>query len=151
MKKWNLIIAGISVIIGIIILYLTKDFPTTVAKAPGPGLWPNLLGSALIGLAVILGVGVIVGKNQSDSKIELKTPAVNRVYQLMGITVVFSIILYFLGFVIAALLFIGAVMYLLEVRSLKLMMLSSVLITASIYIVFAMILHTPLPNPIFLR
>ncbi|SNS00238.1 Tripartite tricarboxylate transporter TctB family protein [Anaerovirgula multivorans] len=152
MKKWSYIIACVTTIIGGTFIYLSKDFPQKAGNAPGPGLWPGLLGAVLIGLSLILVISTLTTKKTSMMEnMVLLTVPIKRVYKLMGITIAFTVILYFFGFVIATLLFIPAVMYLLEVRSLKYMVTTSLLVTTFIYVVFVLILNIPLPKPIFFR
>ena len=79
------------------------------------------------------------------------TPANIRVYILFGIIVLFCVVLYFLGFYIGALLFIPALMYLMEVRSVKKIALTTIITLAAVYILFGMLLNISLPAPIFMR
>ena len=97
---------------------------------------------------------ILVARNKE--KLEAKTftittPANIRVYILFGIIILFCLILYFLGFYVGALLFIPAVMYLLEVRSVKKIALTTVITLAAIYVLFGMLLNITLPAPIFMR
>ena len=49
------------------------------------------------------------------------------------------------------LLFIPAVMYLLEVRSVKKIVLTTVITLAAVYVLFGVLMNISLPDPIFMR
>ena len=70
---------------------------------------------------------------------------------IFGIIGLFCVVLYFLGFYIGALLFIPALMYLMEVRSVKKIALTTIITLAAVYILFGMLLNISLPAPIFMR
>ncbi|MPN42447.1 hypothetical protein SDC9_190004 [bioreactor metagenome] len=80
----------------------------------------------------------------------LSSDANKCVYSMMGIIVIFCIGLYVLGFYISTLIFIPVVMYILEVRNKRLMIMTSVLTVSAIYVIFDVLLKTQFPSPIFL-
>jgi len=152
LKKWNFIIAIVAAALGVFVLILSKVFPKVVANAPGPGVWPTILAYALIGLAALLAIVSFVSKSEHvTEKVPLSTPAIKSVYKLMALSVGFAVVFYFLGLLLSILLFIPAVMYMMGARSIKYMVLTSVLVTASIYVVFVVVLNSQFPGPIFLR
>ena len=69
----------------------------------------------------------------------------------MGLTVLFCVLMYVFGIIIAALVFIPAAMRMLGIKSLKQMLIVDFIIVLSIYIIFQLLLKTPLPAPIFMR
>lgn len=151
MKKWNNIISLITAIIGATIIALSNKFPIKSGGDPGAGFWPLMLGALLIICAIVLFVANIIHKDKEEKKsIALNTPANKCVYSIMGIIVIFCVGLYVLGFYISTLIFIPVVMYLLDVRDKKLMIMTSVITVVAIYIIFGMLLKTQLPSPIFL-
>lgn len=111
-----------------------------------------MLGVLIIVFSVCLLFSTIKNKEKLEAKtFTIATPANIRVYILFGIIILFCLILYFLGFYVGALLFIPAVMYLLEVRSVKKIVLTTVITLAAIYVLFGMLLNITLPAPIFMR
>ena len=111
-----------------------------------------LLGILFIVFSVCLLISTIKNKEKLEAKtFTISTPANIRVYILFGIIVLFCVVLYFLGFYIGALLFIPALMYLMEVRSVKKIDLTTFIPLADVYILFGMLLNISLPAPIFMR
>ena len=111
-----------------------------------------MLGILIIGFSVCLLISTIKNKEKLEAKtFTISTPANIRVYILFGIIVLFCVVLYFLGFYIGALLFIPALMYLMEVRSVKKIALTTIITLAAVYILFGMLLNISLPAPIFMR
>ena len=125
--------------------YMVNSFHHQVIKDLGQGLTAIAHGND--GL-----VEAIKNKEKLEAKtFTISTPANIRVYILFGIIVLFCVVLYFLGFYIGALLFIPALMYLMEVRSVKKIALTTIITLAAVYILFGMLLNISLPAPIFMR
>ncbi len=110
-----------------------------------------MLGGLLIVLAVVLAVMTTKNKDKESSKtFSISLPANFLVYQFMGLTVLFCVVMYFLGLIVAALLFIPVAAYMLGARG-KGMFILDVLFVLALYVVFVKLLHTPIPEPIWLR
>ncbi len=153
MKKWNYVISGVAGIIGAVIIFLASKFPIKLGSGdPGAGFWPTILGGILILLAVILVIMTAKNsKKEEEKKVLLHLPANKRVYVTMLLIVGFCALLYFLGFHIAVLCFIPVFMTLMQVKSKKTIVLTTVLTVVAIHVVFSICLKTPLPEPIFMR
>ena len=153
MKKANYIISVIMLLIGVGIVALASSLKIKLGEGdPGAVFWPMMLGVLIIVFSVCLLFSTIKNKEKLEAKtFTITTPANIRVYILFGIIILFCLILYFLGFYVGALLFIPAVMYLLEVRSVKKIALTTVITLAAIYVLFGMLLNITLPAPIFMR
>ena len=153
MKKANYIISVIMLLIGVGIVALASSLKIKLGEGdPGAGFRPMMLGVLIIVFSVCLLFSTIKNKEKLEAKtFTITTPANIRVYILFGIIILFCLILYFLGFYVGALLFIPAVMYLLEVRSVKKIALTTVITLAAIYVLFGMLLNITLPAPIFMR
>ena len=153
MKKANYIISVIMLLIGVGIVALASSLKIKLGEGdPGAGFWPRMLGVLIIVFSVCLLFSTIKNKEKLEAKtFTIATPANIRVYILFGIIILFCLILYFLGFYVGALLFIPAVMYLLEVRSVKKIVLTTVITLAAIYVLFGMLLNITLPAPIFMK
>ena len=74
-----------------------------------------------------------------------------QVYAMMALLVVFCGLIYLLGFYLATLIIVPCVMRKLECRNAKLIALTTVGITVFIYLVFGELLHTQLPESVFLQ
>lgn len=152
MKICNYVICCITAIIGIIIMSSAKELSIDfTVNGPGAGFWPFLLGGAFLFVAIVLLIRTIMIHKELEQKtITLNAPANMRVYCMMGLTVLFCIALNVLGFYLSTLLFIPAIMYLLEVRDKKTIILSTGVIVLAIYLIFGMLLNTTFPKPMFL-
>lgn len=151
MKKWNNVVSVITAIVGFSIIALAKKFPIKAEGDPGAGFWPLMLGTLLVICAIVLFISNIIHKDKEEKKnVILSSDANKCVYSMMGIIVIFCIGLYVLGFYISTLIFIPVVMYILEVRNKRLMIMTSVLTVLAIYIIFDVLLKTQFPSPIFL-
>lgn len=153
MKKANYIISAIMFLVGLGIVVMSSSLKIQIGDGdPGAGFWPMLLGALIIIFAVGLAISTWKNKKMLEEKtFTISTPANMRVYILFGVIALFCAILYFLGFYIGALLFIPAVMYLLEVRSVKKIVLTTVITLAAVYVLFGVLLNISLPDPIFMR
>ena len=147
MKKANYIISVIMLWVGVGVVALASSLKIKIGEGdPGAGFWPMMLG------ILIIVFSTIKNKEKLEAKtFTISTPANIRVYILFGIIVLFCVVLYFLGFYIGALLFIPALMYLMEVRSVKKIALTTIITLAAVYILFGMLLNISLPAPIFMR
>ena len=149
MKKANYIISAIMFLVGIGIVALASSLKIKLGEA---GFWPMLLGALIIVFSAVLLISTIKNKKKLEEKtFTISTPANIRVYILFGVIILFCVILYFLGFYVGILLFIPTVMYLLEVRSVKRIALTTVITLVAIYVLFGMLLNITLPAPIFFR
>ncbi len=153
MKKANYIISAIMFLVGLGIVMISSSLKIQIGDGdPGAGFWPMLLGILIIIFAVGLAISTLKNKKILEEKtFTISTPANMRVYILFVVIIFFCVILYFLGFYIGALLFIPAVMYLLEVRSVKKIVLTTVITLVAVYVLFGMLLNISLPSPIFMR
>ena len=152
MRKWNNVIAVIVAALGVAVIALSAKFPIELGVGdPGAGFWPTLLGAILVLTAITLFINNIRHKEQEEAKtFALTLPANRLVYIFMGLTVLFCVAMYFLGLLIAALLFIPVAMYLLGARG-KMVFIIDVVFVVALYVVFMRLLHTPLPMPIWMR
>lgn len=148
MRKWNYIVAVIIALLGGAVIAINAQYPIEFgAGDPGAGFWPTMLG----GLLIVLAVMTTKNKDKESSKtFSISLPANFLVYQFMGLTVLFCVVMYFLGLIVAALLFIPVAAYMLGARG-KGMFILDVLFVLALYVVFVKLLHTPIPEPIWLR
>nr|WP_288744460.1 tripartite tricarboxylate transporter TctB family protein [uncultured Mediterraneibacter sp.] len=153
MKKANYIISAIMFLVGIGIVARASSLKIKLGEGdPGAGFWPMLLGALIIVFSAVLLISTIKNKKKLEEKtFTISTPANIRVYILFGVIILFCVILYFLGFYVGILLFIPTVMYLLEVRSVKRIVLTTVITLVAIYVLFGMLLNITLPAPVFFR
>ncbi|MGM9582755.1 MAG: tripartite tricarboxylate transporter TctB family protein [Phascolarctobacterium sp.] len=148
----NYIVGVVGVVLGALIMNAAAAFPMQFTEnGPGPGFWPFSLGCALAVAAVVLLAFTFMKRaDLSGQKVSLNTPANKRVYIMMGLVVVFCVLINLLGFYPAAAVLIVATMKLMDYHDKKGILLTTVLTLAFIYLVFGVLLHTQMPQSIFL-
>ena len=153
MKICNYVAVVLGLLIGGAIMGASARFPMEITEqGPGPGFWPFLLGLALAIAAVILALFTVFHRSElAEEKVPLGTEANRQAYVVMGMVVVFCLLIHLIGFYPAALLLIPGLMYRLECRNKKQMLLTAVCVTLFIYLVFGQLLHTSLPFSVFLE
>ena len=152
MSYWNIFVSAFFSVLGIMIIFLSKGFPVNPGTGdPGSGFWPVSLGIIMILLSVILFFQSLISKGIRGKVLSMATDAHKKVYVVMGLSVLFCICTYFLGFIVASFLFIYLLMSVLGVSCIKEKTLTALLIIAALYLIFTVILKTTLPLPVFLR
>ncbi len=151
MRKWNYIISAIATLLGVGVIIVNAKFPIEFGKGdPGAGFWPTMLGGLLIGLGVLLAVVTTRKQEDKEKTFSVTQPGNMLVYRFMALTVAFCLVMYVCGLLIAALLFLPVAMYMLGARGKSVLVIDLVAVIA-IYVIFVRLLHTPLPEPIWLR
>ena len=152
MRFWNIIVSVIFSLLGILFIFLSRNFPVNLGTGdPGSGFWPSTLGLILVFLSILLLVESFVNKRVKEKKITLSSKEHKIVYIIMGFSVLFSVSTYFLGFIFSSFMFTYIFMSIFGVTSRKEKLLTPLSIIVLLYIVFTIMLHTTLPLPIFLR
>ena len=148
----NYIVSVVGLALGALIMNAAAAFPMQFTEnGPGPGFWPFSLGCALAVAAVVLLAFTFTKRaDLSGQRVSLNTPANKRVYIMMGLVVTFCVLINLLGFYPAAAALIVATMKLMDYHNKKGILLTTVLTLAFIYLVFGVLLHTQMPQSIFL-
>ena len=153
MKSCNFVVVVLGLLIGGAIMGASARFPMDITEqGPGPGFWPFLLGLALAVAAVSLAFYTACHRNElAEEKVSLGTAANRQVYVMMGLIAGFCVLVLLIGFYLSAMLLIPCIMYRLECRNKKQMLLTALCVTLFIYLVFGQLLHTSLPSSVFLE
>ena len=148
----NYIVGIVGMVLGGLIMSAAAAFPLQFTEnGPGPGFWPFSLGCALAVAALVLLVFTFTKRaDLAQQKVNLTTAANKRVYIMMGLVVLFCVFINLLGFYPAAALLIIATMKLRDYHNKKGILLTTVLTLAFIYLVFGVLLHTKMPQSLFL-
>ena len=148
----NYIVGVVGMVLGALIMSAAAAFPMQFTEnGPGPGFWPFSLGCALAVAALVLLVFTFTKRaDLAQQKVNLTTAANKRVYIMMGLVVLFCVFINLLGFYPAAALLIIATMKLMDYHNKKGILLTTVLTLAFIYLVFGVLLHTKMPQSLFL-
>lgn len=153
MAVCNYIVGVLGAIIGGLIMQASAQFPLEFTEnGPGPGFWPLSLGAVLCAVAVFLLIYTFWNRSDLAAEDVALTGVGNkRVYVMMGLVVLFCVLINLLGFYPASSLLIIAIMRLMDYRNIKVIVLTTVLTLVFIYLVFGMLLHTTMPQSIFLE
>ena len=153
MENCNFVVSILGMMIGATIMNAASEFPLEFTEnGPGAGFWPFALGTALTIAAVVLLIYTISNKKElSKEFVALTLPANMRVYMMMAIIVVYVGLINVLGFYPASALLIPATMKLMDFHNKKVIAMTTVGTIAFIYLVFSVLLHTQMPQSMFLE
>lgn len=104
MKKGNLILAALCILLGIGVIAVSSTYPTAESYGtgvPGPGLWPTAIAVVMLACSAILLYRTWKLSPEKNTDIELFGPGPRRAYISMAILIVYVIFLETLGFIIA--------------------------------------------------
>ncbi|MBO5169080.1 MAG: tripartite tricarboxylate transporter TctB family protein [Phascolarctobacterium sp.] len=153
MANCNFVVSILGMMIGAAIMNAASEFPLEFTEnGPGAGFWPFALGTALTIAAVVLLIYTISNKKElSKELVALTLPANMRVYMMMAIIVIYVGLINVLGFYPASALLIPATMKLMDFHNKKVIAMTTVGTIAFIYLVFSVLLHTQMPQSMFLE
>ena len=153
MANCNFVVSILGMMIGATIMNAASEFPLEFTEnGPGAGFWPFALGTALTIAAVVLLIYTISNKKElSKELVALTLPANMRVYMMMAVIVVYVGLINVLGFYPASALLIPATMKLMDFHNKKVIAMTTVGTIAFIYLVFSVLLHTQMPQSMFLE
>lgn len=153
MANCNFVVSILGMMIGAAIMNAASEFPLEFTEnGPGAGFWPFALGTALTIAAVVLLIYTISNKKElSKELVALTLPANMRVYMMMAVIVVYVGLINVLGFYPASALLIPATMKLMDFHNKKVIAITTVGTIAFIYLVFSVLLHTQMPQSMFLE
>lgn len=153
MANCNFVVSILGMMIGAAIMNAASEFPLEFTEnGPGAGFWPFALGTALTIAAVVLLIYTISNKKElSKEFVALTLPANMRVYMMMAIIVVYVGFINVLGFYPASALLIPATMKLMDFHNKKVIAMTTIGTIAFIYLVFSVLLHTQMPQSMFLE
>ncbi len=151
MKKYNAVVSFFSVSLGCIILYLSRDFVRiTEDNIPGEKFWPEIIAWLFIILGLILFIveSLFISK-EKNQKVDLSSAPIQRAYIVAGTSIIYAILLIYAGFIPATILFIPSIMLIMGEKKILKIVLSSLIITIAIYLIFNTIFHSELPVSVF--
>lgn len=153
MANCNFVVSILGMMIGAAIMNAASEFPLEFTEnGPGAGFWPFALGTALTIAAVVLLIYTISNKKElSKELVALTLPANMRVYMMMAIIVVYVGLINVLSFYPASALLIPATMKLMDFHNKKVIAMTTVGTIAFIYLIFSVLLHTQMPQSMFLE
>lgn len=153
MASCNYIVSILGMMIGAAIMMAASEFPLEFTEnGPGSGFWPFYLGLAMTVATVVLFGYTFSNKAElSKQLVALTLPSNKRVYVMMLIVAIYCGLISVLGFYPASALLIPATMKLMDFHDKKIIALTTVGTIAFIYVIFTVLLHTQMPQSMFLE
>ena len=146
MKKINLIFSGICAVIGILLIVLAAGYPTAAdygTRVPGPGLWPIVISAFMLTLAALLVMKSIKMPAEKNVDVPMWNEGTKRVYITMGILFAYTLVLEFLGFIIATTIMEAIFIQWFAKKKPWITAIISLVVTLVIYVVFQYVLNVP--------
>ena len=146
MKKINLIFSGICAAIGIFLIVLAAGYPTAAdygTGVPGPGLWPIVISAFMLALAALLVMKTIKMPAEKNVDVPMWNEGTKRVYITMGILFAYTLVLEFLGFIIATTIMEAIFIQWFAKKKPWITAIISLVVTLVIYVVFQYVLNVP--------
>ena len=146
MKKMNLIFAAICAVIGVGLIVLAAGYPTAAdygTGVPGPGLWPIVISALMLAMAALLVMKTLKMSPEQDTKVSMWNDGTKRVYITMGILFVYTLVLEFLGFIIATTVMEAVFIQWFAKKKPVVTVIIALVVTLAIYCVFQYVLNVP--------
>lgn len=113
----------------------------------GPGYFPKILATALLIVSGILIINAIMDNSRkTEESFDIKDPGIQRSGIALLVTVLYCLVLNYIGFIISSIVYLTFLMYLLKKRNYIKMTTISVCITLGIYFIFKTVLNITLPS-----
>lgn len=104
MKKANLIVSAVMVVMAIVIIAVSSTYPKAEAYgtgAPGPGLWPICISVVVILMSGLLAVKTLRSSEEDDESLVFFDTNRFRVYLTMGVLWIYVFLLKPVGFILS--------------------------------------------------
>ena len=146
MKKGNLILAALCILLGIGVIAVSSTYPTAESYGtgvPGPGLWPMAIAIVLLACSAMLLYNTWRMKPEKNTDIDLFGPGPKRAYISMAILVVYVLLLEPLGFIIATTILEFILIRWFSKKSYVVSFVIAAAVTAVVYGIFQFVLNVP--------
>lgn len=146
MKKTNIVFAAICAVIGIALIIMAAGYPTAAdygTGVPGPGLWPIVISALMLAMAALLVMKSLKMAPEKNTEVALWNEGTKRVYITMGILFVYTLLLEFLGFIIATTIMEAIFIQWFAKKKPVVTVIIALVVTLVIYCVFQYVLNVP--------
>lgn len=144
MRKGNIVVSIIMLILGGFVLYTTASFPAGSGNVVGPGFFPRIIAIGLLILGGVLFIQNTIIKSE-DKELKVFKKENMKSYLVMLITLVYLIAMSMVGFVISSIVYLIILMIMYGIENKAKAVINSVLIVGIVYVVFNNLLSVPLP------
>ena len=149
MKKYNIGISIVLLAVSAGMFITASGLPASSDASIGPGTWPKVLACLMGFLSILLLIQSLADHSGKEAPFRAG-PGLKRVGAGILILAVFCVLLYLLGFMIAAAFMIPAVMLLMGEKRIPVLVGLDVGVLAAVYVIFVLALKLPLPQGILL-
>lgn len=146
MNRANIIFGILAILISCFVFYELRSFPEAPPGEIGADYFPRLIAISLAITGIILiAVSFLKKTTENIEAISFKDKAFKRAVFSFVMTVVYCFAIEFAGFVVSSILFLMALMFMLNERGFIKMALISSAISGGIYLIFSELLFIDLP------
>lgn len=151
MKKANYVISALAIIIGIVFLVVGHSMPVfSLDGITDSTTWPDILSIVLIGLGVLLAVVNTVSKKIPGGPIDYKSKDFKNLIIFAVILAIYGVLFYLLGCLISTAIFVPVALIFVGQRSWKFIVIYDAALLVGLYVLFELVLKSPLAKPIFM-
>jgi putative tricarboxylic transport membrane protein len=144
-KKIDISVGACLSVLSVAIYLYAETYKGSGVSNYGPNVFPQFLAVMLFITSIMLIVNAVKGKSQTDLEgINLK--GFIRTSITVGISIVYLIVMQFIGFFVATLIFLYSMITYLGQKSLLTRIISSVAVSIIVYFIFKDFLKIPLPS-----
>lgn len=149
MRRANVVVAILSVLLGATILWLAGDLSRFDENGvPGEAFWPSAAAWLLIALGVAQGAEVaFVRSANAGRSVDLHSAQVRIAFLGAAISIAFAVLLAYVGFIAATAVFMPTLMLLMGARSPLQISLTTAGVIAAVWVFFVLIFNNELPPP----
>ena len=146
MKKTSNFISIAFILLCIYVFFTARTFPTGTHGALGPGFFPMVL--AVLGIFLSI-LQIVTSRKESDEEqagLKLFSKENARIWIALGTTILYFIIMQYVGFLISTPIYLFALLTLFKVKSWPIRILVPLVTTGVLHVVFTMLLYVQLPS-----
>ena len=149
MRRSNVIVAILSILLGATILWLASDLSRFDENGvPGEAFWPSAIAWLFIALGLLQGAELVFAPSLHVGRtVDLHSAPVRVAFVGAAIALVFAVLLSYFGFIAATAAFIPVLMLLMGARSPIQIGLTTVGVIAVVWVFFVIIFNNELPPP----
>lgn len=101
MKRTNIVFSVLSMILGGVVLFLTRSWPESSNGIPGPAVFPRIIAAIIIACGLAILIRTLLSRNgDEDTAVDYTSKDVRGVYITMAALVLYFILMKYLGFII---------------------------------------------------
>lgn len=148
MKRADIIAGSLGIALAVYVLIVTASFPEDQVVRVGPAFFPRMLAIGLLAFSLLLIVSAFF-KNYTEkrdgSRLSLKDKGIQRAAIALVATILYCLGFEYFGFFTCSIVYLLFLMFLLKDRKYLQMVLTSVIVTAAVFVIFRTFLNITLP------